>query len=372
MELAVGAMGSLVPKLGELLQDEFVKQMGLRREVESLFRELPMMEAALVEVSKVPPEQLSETDKVWARRVRELSYDMEDAVDNFMVSVATREPSKATAASNVFTKAFKDLARKTKAPLKKLMARHQISDEIRDIKDLSKELSDLRAKYAFNSAAYATNTHDGGVDPRVINLRKNEGRELVGIEEARDDLLRMLTSTHPPDGDGGLDNKGPLKVVSIVGFGGLGKTTLATLVHHQLKAQPSFHCSAFVSVGRDSKVKDILREMLEKLGKPFENYMTSWNTQRFCEELSKFRQGKRYNIVVDDVWEKETWETVKCALPDSDCGSKVIMTTRKFEVGTKANDIYKLKPLSDEKSKELFCIRTSTKNNGIISWLIKS
>jgi hypothetical protein len=35
MELAVGAMGTLVPKLAELLHHEFVKQTGLKREVES-------------------------------------------------------------------------------------------------------------------------------------------------------------------------------------------------------------------------------------------------------------------------------------------------------------------------------------------------
>ncbi|KAK3119442.1 hypothetical protein QOZ80_9AG0670610 [Eleusine coracana subsp. coracana] len=30
-------------------------------------------------------------------------------------------------------------------------------------------------------------------------------------------------------------------------------------------------------------------------------------------------EDKRYNIVVDDVWEKRTWETINCVLPDKDC-----------------------------------------------------
>ncbi|KAL6643351.1 hypothetical protein ACP70R_019016 [Stipagrostis hirtigluma subsp. patula] len=66
-----------------------------------------------------------------------------------------------------------------------------------------------------------------------------------------------------------------------------------------------------------------------------------------------------YNIVVDDVWETETWETINCALPENDCASKVVITTRNSEVGAKAGDVYKLRPLSHDKSKELFYKRTS-------------
>lgn len=276
MELAVGAMGTPAPKLAELLHDNFVTQMGLKREVESLCRELPMMDAALVEVSRVPPGQLSDQDNLWAQKVRELSYDMEDAVDAFMVRVRRREHASATDAN-----IFKKIAAKTKDMMKKFKDRHKIYGKINEVKDLSKELCELRTRYKFSSAAQSTNS--GGVDPRVINLCKNKGRELVGIEKARDELLRMLK--YPEDHKS-------LKIVSIVGAGGLGKTSLAKVVHDQLKVQ-FFDCSAFVSVGRNPNITNILREMFEKL-KNCSRDMTSWNGERFCDELREFLQGKRY------------------------------------------------------------------------------
>ncbi|KAF8746768.1 hypothetical protein HU200_013329 [Digitaria exilis] len=344
MELAVGAMGTLAPKLLKLLQDEVVAQMGLKREIESLCRELPMMDAALVDVSKVPPEQLSETDKLWAEHARELSYDMEDAVDAFMVRVDRREPANA-ANTNI----FKKIARKTKDAMKKVKDSHQISDKIKDIKDLSKELAELRAKYTFSGAAHAK-TSD--VDPRVINLYQSKGRELVGIEKGKEELLWMLT--HPEDDKS-------LKIVSIVGSGGLGKTTLAQVVHDYLTAQP-FDCCAFISVGQNPNITNILREMLDKLGKTCCSDMTSWSLERLYEELHQFLQGKRYNIVVDDVWEEKVWKAISCGLPDSNCGSNVIMTSRNSEISTKINVVYKMKPLPHDKSKELFSKRTSSKN----------
>ncbi|KAL6654536.1 hypothetical protein ACP70R_008001 [Stipagrostis hirtigluma subsp. patula] len=345
MSLAVGALGALTPKLLKLLEDEYVKQTGLKREIQSLSRELPMMHAALEEVSKVPPDQLKKTDKVWAQMVRELSYDMEDAVDAFMVRVAARDPAAATDA-NTFKKLFKKITRKTAAVMK-VKDRRDISHQVKDIKNIAKELGELHKRYEFSGATPAVNT---GVDPRVINLYKYEG-ELVGIEESKDELIRRLN--YPEDDKS-------LKIVSVVGCGGLGKTTLAQLVHDHLKQQ-SFDCSAFVSVGRNPNITNILREILNKLGKTSSQGvdMASYNAGQLIEELRKSLQDNRYNIVVDDVWESETWESINCALPDNKCGSKVIVTTRKSDVSAKASAVYKLQPLSPDKSKELFYKRTS-------------
>ncbi|KAL6643394.1 hypothetical protein ACP70R_018951 [Stipagrostis hirtigluma subsp. patula] len=338
MELAMGAMAPLFSKLYQLLEDEYVAQKGLKREIESQSKELAMMHAALVDVSKVPPDQLSELDKLWACQVRELSYDMEDAIDVFMVRVAARQlegPSDA----NV----FKKIARK----VKKVKGRHQISNKIKEIKDISKELGELRERYKFSGTGLAMST---GVDPRVINLYKHKG-ELIGVEKSRDELIQRLT--YPKDDKS-------LKIVSIVGCGGLGKTTLAQLMHDHLKSQ-SFDCSAFVSMGRNPNITNTLREMLEKLDEKYNKEVNTanWDEARFCEELHKFLQKKRYNIVVDDVWERKTWETINCALPNNNCGSKVIITTRNFDVSGEDNDVYKLQALSPDKSKELFYKRTS-------------
>jgi len=57
-----------------------------------------------------------------------------------------------------------------------------------------------------------------------------------------------------------------------------------------------------------------------------------------------------YFIVIDDVY-MPTWEAIKLSLVENNCGSKVIITTRKFDVANEAGDIYKLKPLSDDSIK---------------------
>jgi hypothetical protein len=276
MELAMGALGALAPKLADLLNNEYVKQKGLKPDIEALSRELVMMHAALVDVSRVPREQLPEVDKVWARRVRELAYDTDDAIDTFVLLSRGRGP--AAADLNV----FKKMGRKAIDIAKNLKGRHQLADRVKGIKNLSKELADLCARYRLNSTA-ANPTVSESVDPRLLNMYKTEA-ELVGIEEPRDEVIRRLT-------DGGSEKT--LKIVSIVGFGGLGKTAVAKTVHDRLKKQ--FDCSAFVSVGRNPQLTGVLVKLLEKLDKDKYSDIktTRWEVERLSDELHEFLQDRR-------------------------------------------------------------------------------
>ena len=136
MEVATGALGTLIPKLGQLLQDEFKLQKGVKKDIEFLSRELESMHAALRSVGEVPREELKEQVRIWARDVRELSYDMEDIVDIFLVRVQGPEaPSKRS--TKRFMKKMMDIV--TKAT-----THHDIGQEIKDIKERVKEVAERR------------------------------------------------------------------------------------------------------------------------------------------------------------------------------------------------------------------------------------
>uniref|UniRef100_A0A0E0HSF5 NB-ARC domain-containing protein n=1 Tax=Oryza nivara TaxID=4536 RepID=A0A0E0HSF5_ORYNI len=224
MELVTGVMGSLLPKLGELLKDEYDLQRGLREKIKSLSRELESVHAVLRKVGAVPSDQIDELVKLWARDVRELSYDMEDIVDMFFVR--------------------------------------------------------------FNDGHESDDPRPVSIDPRLQALYKRS-TELIGVDGPMDKIINMLS----PWNDIHLSDK--KKIISIVGFGGLGKTTLAKAVYDKLK--PDFDCGAFVSVGRNPDMEKVLRDILIDLDKQKYKHsiIMTLNERQLINEIKDLVEKKR-------------------------------------------------------------------------------
>nr|TKW34899.1 hypothetical protein SEVIR_2G336800v2 [Setaria viridis] len=108
--------------------------------------------------------------------------------------------------------------------------------------------------------------------------------------------------------DGPRDEKKQLKGVTIVGFGGLGKTTLANEVYHRVKGQFDFH--AFVSVSQRPDMARLLNSIRLKLGLQESSYPRE--VKDLIDNVREHLQHKRYLVVVDDLWDTISWNTIKC------------------------------------------------------------
>jgi len=82
-----------------------------------------------------------------------------------------------------------------------------------------------------------------------------------------------------------------LKVISVVGPGGLGKTTLANEVYHKLEGQ--FQCRAFVSLSQQPDVKKILRNILYQVSQMEYDNMKIWDEEKFINAIRDFLRRKR-------------------------------------------------------------------------------
>jgi hypothetical protein len=85
MEVVTGALPRLLPMLTDLLVSGYKLQKSVKSGIMFLQVELESMQGAIEKISQMPPEQLDKQDKIWARDVRELSYDIEDCIDALMV-----------------------------------------------------------------------------------------------------------------------------------------------------------------------------------------------------------------------------------------------------------------------------------------------
>jgi disease resistance protein RPM1 len=84
----VGAMNALLGKLAILMGEEFTKLKNIRKEVKFISDELTSMKDALEGLSYL--DELDPQTKRWRDIVREMSYDIEDIIDDFMHQIGEK------------------------------------------------------------------------------------------------------------------------------------------------------------------------------------------------------------------------------------------------------------------------------------------
>ncbi|XP_044955323.1 disease resistance protein RGA5-like [Hordeum vulgare subsp. vulgare] len=334
-----GVLGPLLGKLTGLLAGECARLKGVRREIRSLKSELTGMHAAVHKYMTLQDPDVQV--KVWISMLRELTYDIEDVIDKFIHQLGTDGHQHGR---------FKDFFRKTARQLKTLGSRRGIASQINDLKIRLKEVKDLKSSYKLDEISCGTIEHSA-VDPRLSALFVEEAH-LVGIDGPRDDLANWMLQ----DENGSTKHR---KVLSIVGFGGLGKTTLAREVYR--KIQGHFHCQAFVSVSQKPNVKKIMKDLISQLPckKDFTEGIDTWDETICIAKLKKLLQDKRYLIVIDDIWSISAWDAIKYAFPENGFSNRIIATTRVVDVAKSCSHggngrMYEMEALNDLHSKRLF------------------
>ncbi|XP_042399524.1 disease resistance protein RGA2-like [Zingiber officinale] len=169
------------------------------------------------------------------------------------------------------------------------------------------------------------------------------GFDVIGREPEKNNIVNILTN----DDDEGSSHS-TLRVIAIVGMGGLGKTTLAQLVFNDEKVQGHFaSLTMWKVVGAEFNPTKIMKSILE-LGTGASVNISEIDL--VMQKLKKELSGKRFLLVLDDVWNEDPvkWRILKAALTFGARGSKILVTTRSQQVSSimDSSYIHQIKQLS--------------------------
>ncbi|KAF3437352.1 hypothetical protein FNV43_RR20105 [Rhamnella rubrinervis] len=280
----------------------------------------------------------SKAVNLWLDDLRDLAYDVEDILDMFSAELLRRKIQKLHQAST------------SKAWSLKLIPTcftsfgifmFNMESEINETTQRLEEICLRKDKLGLNEIGGmvmewkrppSSSLPDGPVIGRDEDKRKM-------VEFLLRDVKSVIVNFH---------------VVAIIGMGGVGKTTLAGLVFND-EAMKHFDVKVWVSVSDDFNCVRITKAILKSITSESENF------DEFCEiqdRLSEVLAGKRFLVVLDDVWNKNygLWATLQSPLRVGAPGSKIAVTTRDVKVAKLmgAVELYNLECVTDDDCWKVF------------------
>ncbi|KAL6906291.1 hypothetical protein ACP4OV_003892 [Aristida adscensionis] len=356
--------------------------------------------------------------KEWRESVRELCYDMDDAIHIHGLFVEESPSSSLGGRYSYCHTVWRELKNgldNMRLMLPMRTNRHLQLDMSEGASSSSSGSKAIDQSEDVGEAKMPAGCHSLSIDPWVEDLQ-GEALNLVGTDAQRDTIIKALfgkgvlecklnsnikfPKAIPPQTvrahlatrisgpkvkvvsySSSLSWTQPPRVVSIFGFAGVGKTALAKQVYHNIKGK--FDCAAIVTVSRKLSLVNLMRHILSQFDpgsemknkyrfveplpgnyeQPFYSRELNDEEQFYSRKLKDYIRDKRFCVVLDDIWNENDWNAIASLLLVNGLGGSVITTTRIRSVAKRCcfqynnGYLHEMKPLNIGDSKKLFLQR---------------
>ncbi|XP_026417230.1 putative disease resistance protein RGA1 [Papaver somniferum] len=322
-KLSVNVASVILKKLVSTISQD-IGILGVESDLKKLKTTLEMIEAVTFDAEQ---KQIKDAAVgLWLRRLKDVAYDVDDVLDELSY--------KAMYQSEKGRK--RDKVRNFVSASNPLAFRIKMSRKIKDINIKLDGIASDTVRFFLEPTSSNGTAHDLNIEQRNRETMSFVGEmKIVGRENDKSHIVRALLNTSSLISSSvNFSQQEKLSVMSIVGMGGLGKTTLAQLVYKDHSTVRNFEPRIWVCVSDDFDIYKILISIVESI------------TQNKCDDFSNIEvlvgkvheklAGNKFLLVLDDVWHEniEDWEKLRGILGVGAEGSRILVTTRKHQVAS--------------------------------------
>ncbi|CAL5331156.1 unnamed protein product [Camellia sinensis] len=308
-----------------------------------------------IEALLVDAEEKQLTDRavnLWLDDLQDLAYDLDDLVDEFATE-ALRQSLKAKLPQASSSKVWNPIPN---FKPRDVVFNFKMRSKIEGINTRLHNSFEQCSKLNLVKIVGTTTPPKTWQKPKSTSLLKEP--RVYGREKDQRKIIELLVG-------GGESSRNKVDVIPIVGMGGIGKTTLAQMVYNDEIVKNHFDLKAWVCVSDEFDILKITKAIYDSVTS---QTCSSDNLDQAQVQLKQALAGKKFFIVLDDVWNKKynDWNDLNSPFKDGAQGSKVVVTTRSRDVARMMAtvELHDVEILSDEDCWSLFA-QHAFENRGI-------
>ncbi|KAJ6889220.1 disease resistance protein RGA3 [Populus alba x Populus x berolinensis] len=326
--------------VAQQVQEEVNLVVGVKKQVDRLKSNLLDIQSVLEDADR--KQVKDKAVRNWVEKLKDACYDMDDVLDEWSTAILRWKMEEAEENTRSRQKMRCSFLGSPCFCFNQVVGRRDIALKIKEVCVKVDDIAKERAKYGFDLYKATDElqrlTTTSFVDESSVIGRDGEKRNVVS-------KLLAESSQEARDVD----------VISLVGLGGIGKTTLAQLAFNDAEVTAHFEKKIWVCVSEPFDEVRIAKAILEELEGRASDLV---GLQSLLRRVSESIKGKRFLLVLDDVWTENhgQWEQLKPSLTGCARGSRILVTTRKDAVATMMGTDHRIniEKLSDEICRSIF------------------
>ncbi|MED6125705.1 hypothetical protein PIB30_071172 [Stylosanthes scabra] len=343
---------SLVAKLASHAFTEASRIVGVYNDLEDINHTLSIVKALLLDAERRC--RVDEAVREWLRQLQWIFNDAQDLMDEIDYAAKQKQVTKLHGSCSVITKVGRFLSSRSNP----LFFRFKMAERIKQVKGMLDKVAADRDRFGLRMVLD---------DNRVVHTRETthshvNASDVIGRESDRERILELL-----------MEN-GCKSVLSIVGFAGVGKTTLAKLVFNDVRIADFFTLKIWVCAsdcycynhdyGESFNIKHVISKIIDSLNCStsggFANALGKVDMEVLKNQLKDKLGNKKFILILDDVSliDRIQWAELRDLIwLGAAEGSKILVTTQSLKVASIMGSIsphHVLDCLSEQDSLSLF------------------